>query len=426
MIMSPTLTRQDSQFFTHTFDSGLQLLGQRIPGVQSAAAVFWACTGTRDEPADQVGVSHFLEHMAFRRTEHFTGEEVDRTFESLGAEHNAGTWLEMTFYWARVLGENLPPTVSLLSELMRPVLDPDDFDQERNVILEEIARYQDMPTHLLFERFMQQYFGEHPLSRETLGSPETINALTVDQMRSYWRKRYGTRNQIFAVAGNFEWEAVVEQVRGLTRSWEPGETGRTFGRAQFTPASQVTQNTKFVQQQIAVGSPTVVRGDPRYYTAAILATILGDDTGSRLYWALHQTGLAEDTSASVMEFEDNGLSLVHIATEPALAAEALRVAQAEMRRVQEFDIQQDELDRAKAKLNSSVIIGGESTNERVMSLIRSWQTYGRLESLEEIREKIESVQLNNLENLLQEFPIWPQQVMTSIGPLSQAELLPKP
>jgi predicted Zn-dependent peptidase len=364
--------------------------------------------------------------MAFRRTEHFTGEEVDHAFERLGAEHNAGTWLEMTFYWARVLGENLDPTINVLSELMRPVLDADDFDQERNVILEEIARYQDMPSHVLLAQFMRTFYGEHPLSRETLGTPETIGAMTVEQMRRYWGERYGTRNQIFAVAGNFEWDAVVDQVANLTHAWEGGKNGRRLWSASFQPTTEVIQNTKVAQQQIALGSPTVVRGDPRYYPAAILATILGDDTGSRLYWALHQTGLAEDTSASVMEFEDNGLSLVHIATEPNLAAEALRVAQQEMRRVQEFDIQEDELARAKAKLNSSVIIGGESTNERVMSLIRSWLTYGRLESLEEIRHKIEEVTLDDLQELVREFPIWPQQVITAVGPLSEDELLATP
>jgi predicted Zn-dependent peptidase len=185
---------------------------------------------------------------------------------------------------------------------------------------------------------------------------------------------------------------------------------------------EVLHETKFVQEQIAIGAPCVPRSDPRYYAAAVLATVLGDDTGSRLYWALHQSGLAEDTSASVMEFEDAGIFLIHIATEPALAADALRVAQEEIERLQQFDVQEDELERAKAKLNSSVVIGGESTNERVMSLIRSWLTYGRLETLEDVRQKIDAVTLDDLKSLVADFPLWPKQVITAIGPLSASEL----
>jgi predicted Zn-dependent peptidase len=420
--MATAVTRQDSRFFTSELKNGLQLVGQQIPGVQSAAAVFWVRTGTRDEADEQMGVSHFLEHMAFRRTAHRTGEDVDREFEEMGADHNAGTWLEMTFYWARVLGENAGWAIEVLADLTHPSLEAEDFEQERNVILEEIARYEDQPTHVLLANFLRDYFRQHPLSRETLGTPETIKALTVEQMREYWRKRYGTRNMIFAIAGNFDWETVAQEVETLTRDWEPGETGRVLSTIPFEPAFHIEQQGKFVQEQLAIGTPSVPRSDPRYYAAALLATILGDDTGSRLFWALHQTGLAESASSSVMEFEDNGLMLTHIATEPGLAVDALRAAEAELKRLQEFDIEQDELDRAKAKLNSSVIIGGESTNERVMSLIRSWLTYGKLETLEEIRQKIEAVTLDDLRELVRVFPLWPNQVISGIGPLGAEEL----
>lgn len=420
--MATTATRQESIFYEHKLANGLQLVGQLMPDVQSAAAVFWVKTGTRDEQREQMGVSHFLEHMAFRRTSRFTGTEIDRAFEEMGADHNAGTWLEMTFYWARVLAENVPWAIDVLAELTHPALQAEDFNQERNVILEEIARYQDIPTHILIYHFMENVFGAHPLAWETLGTTETIKALTVEQMRDYWSRRYGTENMIFAIAGSFEWESVVAQLEGLTAGWEGGETGRQLARAPFTPGLHVYQEEKFVQEQIAIGTPSVSRSDPRYYAAAVLATILGDDTGSRLFWALNQTGLAESATAQVMEFEDNGLMLVHIATEPSKAAESLRVARAELARLQEFDVQQDELDRAKAKLNSSVIIGGESTNERVMSLIRSWLTEGRLQPLEEIRQKIEAVTLDDLQNLVQEFPAWPDQVVTAVGPLPEADL----
>jgi predicted Zn-dependent peptidase len=398
------------------------MLGQKIPGVQSAASVFYVNTGTRDEREEEMGISHFLEHMAFKRTQHYTGEEIDRRFEELGAEHNAGTWKEMTFYWARVLGENAPKAIDLLAELTHPVLDSEDFDAERKVILEEIARYEDMPSHLLLDLFMHDYFGTHPLAWETLGTAESIEALTIEQMRRYWETRYGTRNIIFAIAGNFDWDATVVQVERLSRDWKEGQSGRRVLPAEFQHGFHVHQYEKFVQEQIAIGFPSVANSDPRAYTAAVLSVILGDETGSRLFWSLYQPGLAESATAQVFDFDDNGVFWVHVGTEPGQAQEALNVALGELERLQAFDIEQAELDRAKAKLNSSVIIGGESTNERVMGLINSWLTRGRLETLEEIRQKIEAVTLDDLRSYLEEFPVWPNHVVTAVGPLGPGDL----
>ncbi len=420
--MATTITRRDSRFFTHKLPNGLQMLGQQIPGVHSVATVFWVRTGTRDEPPAQLGVSHFLEHMAFRRTKHLTGDQVDRAFEEMGADHNAGTGPEMTFYWTRVLSENVFWSLDILTELLQPVLDPTDFEQERDVILEEIARYEDLPTQVLLDHLMDDFFGPHPLSGRTLGTPETIEALTPEQMRAYWSRRYGTRDMLFAIAGNFDWDAIVDRVETLSSEWGHGETSRELAQAAFRPGLRVYPRDQFVQEQIALGTPSVTRSDPRYWVAATLATVLGDDTGSRLYWAVQQKGLAESATAQVMEFDDNGVMLVHLATEPKQASQALAATRREMERLQAFDVTQEELDRAKAKLNSSVIIGGESTNERVMSLIRSWLAQGRLETLEETRATIEAVSLHDLKQLAQEFPIAPQQVISAVGPLAKNQL----
>ncbi len=420
--MATTMTRQDSTFYTHKLSNGLQMLGQLIPGVQSAAAVFYVNTGTRDENLKEMGVSHFLEHMAFRRTPKYHGRDIDRIFEQLGAEHNAGTWKEMTFYWARVLGDNASEAIEVLSQLTRPVLDAEEFDQERKVILEEIKRYEDMPGHVLLDHFMLDYFGEHPLAWETLGTEQSISDLTVEEMRAYWARRYGARNIIFAVAGNFDWDTVKGQLENLTADWEAGESGRVAHPVPCRSGFHVHTNSKFVQEQVSIGVRSVANSDPRAYAAAVLATILGDDTGSRLFWSLYQEGLAETATAQVFDFDDNGVLWVHLATEPPTAQHALDVAEGELRRLQEFDVEQAELDRAKAKLNSSVIIGGESTNDRVMGLINSWLTHGRLQPLDEIREKIDAVTLADLQSYLAEFPVWPEQVITAVGPLEPGEL----
>lgn len=420
MVTAPA--RQNSTFYTHRLDNGLQLLGQHMPGTVSAASIFWVRTGTRDETARTMGVSHFLEHMAFRRSQTMTQKEIDGAFERMGAEYNAATWLEMTYYWARVLASEAPRAIELLSELTHPMLDQNDFDQERPVILEEIARFKDQPAQILFDHFMGDFFRSHPLSWETLGTPETIKQLTVEEMREYWDQRYGASNMLFAIAGNFDWDAVVSQIGDLTSSWGSGASGREVIPVTFEPSFNVYTDERFAQEQFALGTPSLERSDPRYYAAAVLATIFGDDTGSRLFWALHETGLAESATSNVMVFEGAGLFLTHLSTEPGQAAKALEIARSELARLQTGDITDDELDRAKAKLISSVVIGGESTNDRVMGLIRSWLAYEQLETLHDLREKIEGVTRDDLRELLDAFPVAPDQVIVASGPAS-AELL---
>lgn len=422
--MEATVTTGDSTLYAHQLPNGLQMLGQLMPDVESAAAIFWVNTGTRDEQPREMGVSHFLEHMAFKRTKHYTSQQIDRLFEQLGADHNAATSREMTFYWVRVLRESVGPSIEILSELTHPVLDKEDFDQERNVILEEIARSEDQPIHVLFTKFLHDYFGDHQLALEILGTPETINGLDVEEMRAYWSRRYGTNNIIFAIAGTFDWDEIVREIEALSRDWQPGEAGRDLRRAPFRPGLHVERREQFAQEQVAIAVPSVDRTDRRYYAAAVLATILGDDRGSRLYWSVYQTGLAETVTAEAMEFEDNGIMFVHMATEPKLAVQAIRTIREQMSKIQTVDIEPGELQRAKTKLKASVIIGGESTNDRVMGLINSWLTVGRLETLEEMRDKIDAVTLDDIRALVEEFPLAPDQLITAVGPLTDEELAP--
>lgn len=413
---------RESLFYTHTLPNGLQLLGEFMPSAQSAACVFYVQTGARDERPEYMGVSHFLEHMAFRGNDRRASEMIDREFEEMGADHNAATSLEMTYYWARVLSENTSWAIDVLTDLVHPALDEEMFNQERKVILEEIARGEDSPGRVLFRTFMTDYFGEHPLGRDVLGTNDTISALPVESMRAYWRERYGTKNILFAIAGNFDWESVKAQLEGLSKEWQAGTTGRTLEKAPFRPHFHAVKREAFTQEQILIGTPSVDRRDPRYFVAALLTTVLGDDTGSRLFWSLHETGLAESATASSYELEDNGVLMVHIATEPSKAAEALRAARLEMARLQEGGVQEDELTRAKAKLNSSEVIGGESPNVRVMSLIHSWVSEGRLESLDDIRRKIDAVTVEDIAAYVRDFPLFPRQVITAVGPLEESVL----
>lgn len=415
-------SRLQSTLLDHKLDSGLQMIGQHIPGVESAASMFWVLTGSRDETPDQSGISHFLEHMAFKGTATRTYTDINREFEEIGAENNAFTWLEMTAYYARVLGDKLPRAIDLVADVTRPRLDPADFDQERNVILEEIARHRDQPYSLVLDEFFQTFFPDQPLGRSTLGSPETIKALTVDDMRRYWEERYGANNMIFSIAGNFEWDDVISQVSRLTSSWHTNEVDRNRSLPHPAHTRHVMAGDRWNQEHIVLGVPSIKQGDRHYYTASVLNNILGDDTGSRLFWSVNQTGLADQVGSSIITFSDAGVLFVLAVTQPDKASETLRVIREEMSKLQTGIIENDELERAKIKLMTSTIIEGESTMARMMGLVDSWLARGRLEALEEVRAGIEAVTVEDINDLLATHPLTQNQVLTALGPLAESQI----
>src|SRR5215472_12257962 len=210
----------------HTLPNGLQILGQQMPDLESISLCFHVRTGSRDEydPAE-FGVSHFLEHMVFKGTKSRSADDITLEFNMMGAEFNAFTSVEQTVYYARVLGEYLPRAIDLLSDMMRPRLDSQDFDMERNVILEEIARSEDVPTSQAYRKLLQTYFRGYPLGHEVLGTRDSIRELRVEQMRAYHTRRYSPNNMILAIAGNFDWQAVLDLAGEKCGAWGAGEAG---------------------------------------------------------------------------------------------------------------------------------------------------------------------------------------------------------
>lgn len=405
------------RFYTHRLPNGLWMLGQYMPEVQSVSACFYVNTGARDESPEIMGVSHFLEHMMFKGTARRGYEDINREFEEMGAENNAGTWLELTYYWAKVLNDQLPRLLDLLADMMRPKLDSNDFDQERGVILEEIARYDDIPGSLLFDHLLETYYAGHPLSHRTLGTNETISALRLESMKDYWRRRYEANNIIFSVAGNFDWDAVRAQVETLCGGWGAGEAGRSTTDVAPAPSFRAYTREDMQQEMIACGVKSVPRSDDARYTANVLGTILGDSTGSRLFWGVREAGLAESVGAEYMALDGSGLIIVFATTDPAKAGRTLEAVRGEIRRLQSGGVTEEELRRAKTKLATRVVMGGESTNSRMLSLIGSWLSIGRLETLEEVEQAIDRVSVQDCRDLLDRLPLTDHEVGVALGPL---------
>lgn len=418
-------TANGTVFYTHKLPNGLQIVGQPMPDFESVAVSFYVRTGSRDEPDPAIaGVSHFLEHMVFKGTQTLDWQEITLEFNKIGAELNAFTSHEATVYYARVLGEYLERAVELLSDMMHPRLSESDFETEKEVIINEIARSEDQPYNLAFRRMMQTYFASHPLGHDVLGSRESIRNMQVEQMRDYWKQRYAANNLILAVAGNFDWEQIVALAEKHCSSWRIGDASRHVEAYQpAKPINDIMVDSKLKQQILILAMPAVDVKDPDYYAAVLGGSILGDSDGSRLFWNIHQKGLAESASAGIWAMEGTGIMMMEANSTPEEAPRVLKLLQAELRSLLDDGIYEDELRRAKDKWISSMVLSSESTFSRMRSLANDWVIEGRLISIDEEIERIEKVTVEDVIRSLKRFSMPEKQVLVTLGPLSEAELL---
>jgi len=412
-------------FHTHRLPNGLQIVAQPMPDFESVAVSFYVRTGSRDEPDPSIaGVSHFLEHMAFKGTKTLDWQDITLEFNKIGAELNAFTSQEATVFFARVLGEYVERAVELLSDMMYPRLAESDFETEKEVIINEIARSEDQPYNLAYRRMMQNYFGSYPLGHDVLGTRDSIRNMRIEQMRDYWNRRYAANNLILAIAGNFDWEHIVRLAEKYCSSWRTGDAGRNV--EPYEPAraiNDITVDEKLKQQIMIISMPAVDVQDPDYYAASLGGSILGDSDGSRLYWNIYQKGLAESASAGIIAMEGTGMMILEANSTPQEAPRVLKLLRAELDSLLEDGVHEDELRRAKDKWISSLVLSSESTFFRMRSLASDWVTEGRLLSVDEEVERIEKVTKEYVIRSLRRFPMREKQVLTTLGPLSEQELL---
>ncbi len=422
--MSET-TANGTVFHTHRLSNGLQIVAQPMPDFESVAVSYYVRTGSRDEQDPRIaGVSHFLEHMMFKGTHTLDWQQNTLEFNKIGPELKAFHSHESTVYYARVLGEYLDRALALLSDMMYPRLAESDFEMEKEVIVNEIARSEDQPYNTAYRRLMQSYFGTHALGHDVLGTPESIRAMKIEQMRDYWQRRYAANNLILSVAGNFDWDHFITLAEQHCSNWRVGESGRDVSHYEPSHAiNNIMVDKKLKQQIMLIAMPAVDVKDPDYYAAILGGSILGDSDGSRLYWNIYQKGLAESASAGLWAMDGTGIMLMEANSTPEEAPRVLKLLRAELDSLLEDGVFEDELQRAKDKLISGMVLSSESTFARMRSLSSDWVTEGRLLTIEEEVERVEKVTTTDVMRALQRFPLREKQVLTSLGPLSEAELL---
>ncbi len=304
------------KFRHHGLDNGLEIIAECNPAAYSAAIAFFVKTGSRDETDALSGVSHFLEHMAFKGTPTRSAEDVNRELDELGAHSNAFTSEEQTAYYVTVLPEHQDRALEVLSDIMRPSLRQDDFDTEKQVILEEIAKYDDQPPFGAHEKSMALHFQEHPLAHSVLGTLDSVSALSPDQMREYFERRYAPNNMTLAAAGNVDFERLVRLAERQCGTWRPQPVQRLTPRTVANHAFQVFPNEVATQQYVIQIANGPSAEDASRFAARLLSTIVGDDSGSRFFWALVDSGRAECAVMCSYEYQGTGMYMSMLCGRP--------------------------------------------------------------------------------------------------------------
>jgi predicted Zn-dependent peptidase len=386
--------------------SGLRVVSERIDTVRSIALGFWIRTGSRDETVEEAGVSHFLEHLLFKGTDRFSSTEIDQIFDAMGAEINAGTGKETTSVYSRFLDQHFERAFDVMADMVLRPSYP-DIDSERQVVIEEIAMYEDEPSDKVHDVLAQAVFGDHPLGRPVIGRAEVIANVPVPDIAAYHDERYAPSNLVLAAAGNVDHDRLVELAEqaceaGLPSS-ENGARQLVGAPDGFTPRRRFFEK-KTEQFHLTLGAPGIQRGDDRRFALRVLDTILGGSTSSRLFQEVREKrGLAYSVYSYSSQYLDSGQIGMYVGTRPDNVGHALEVIAEELRKLAADGVTPEELDRAKENVKGRTVLSMESTLARMNRLGSSVLTGIPLLTLDEILAKTDAVTSDDIATLVEEF-----------------------
>lgn len=410
------------EFLRHTLANGLDIVAESSPAAYSTALGFFVRTGARDEDDAVAGVSHFLEHMVFKGTPTRSADDVNREFDEMGAHYNAFTNEENTVYYAAVLPEHQDRAAELLADILRPSLREDDFNTEKQVILEEIQMYEDQPPFGADDKCRAMHYGSHPLGRSVLGTPQSIGQLPVDAMREYFRRRYSPENIVLAAAGRVDFDSLVAMADRLCGDWERIAASRNVEPAARCDGFEVLRKETASQQYLLQLSAGPAAEDADRYAAKLLSTVLGDDSGSRLYWELVDPGLAEHCSLGHSEHEGAGMMMTYMTCDPEYAASNLRRIIDVYRQAEAEGVTAEELEQAKSKVRSRIVLSSERPRGRLFAVGSDWLYRREYRPVELDLDTVSGVTVPELSAVLAKYPLTHATTVT-IGPLAE---LPQP
>jgi predicted Zn-dependent peptidase len=390
--------------------SGLRVLSQSVPGFRSITFGVWVGVGSRDEPEQLAGATHFLEHLLFKGTERRDALEISAAIDAVGGEMNAFTGKEYTCYYARVLDSDLPLAVDVICDMITSAtLTNADVESERDVIDEEIAMHADETSDHIHDLFAEQLWGTSPLGRSITGTPASVAGLTRRQVVGWYRRRYKPSDIVVSVAGNVDHADVVRLVRkAFERHWvtteaEPAPVRRGAAKPVPTYGGVRVHHRDIEQAHLVLGMPGLTRDDERRYVAGVLHGIVGGGMSSRLFQEVREKrGLAYSVFTFGSAYADAGMVGVYAACLPKKATEVLDVIRTELEVIAGGNITPDELLRGKGQMRGSVVMGLEDTGAKMTRIAKAELVYGELPTVDDILHRIDSVTLDDVAQLAAE------------------------
>ncbi|MFT8674485.1 MAG: pitrilysin family protein [Acetobacter sp.] len=370
--------------------SGLTVVTERMDRMETVSFGAYVSAGTRNETAEENGVSHFLEHMAFKGTEKRSALRIAEEIENVGGHINAYTAREQTVFYVKLLKENLGLGIDIIGDILtHSSFDPAELERERGVILQEIGQANDTPDDIVFDHFQETAFPTQPMGRPTLGTEDLIRGMSRETLMRYMGTHYTPDNMIVAAAGNLEHEAVVDQVArhfaDLPTSPRPVMQAARYGGGEFRQVKDLDQ------AHVVLGFPAAGYGDSDYYATMLLSTLLGGGMSSRLFQEIREKrGLVYSVYSFAVPFLDSGMFGIYAGTGEKECAELVPVTLEELRKVQ-LAVGEDELARARAQLKASLLMSLESTGSRCEQIARQLQIFGRIIPTSETVSRIEAV-----------------------------------
>jgi len=389
--------------------SGVRILSEQVPGSQSATVGFWVAVGSRDEQPGTFGSTHFLEHLLFKGTATRTALDIAVSFDSVGGEHNAMTAKEYTCYYAKVRDQDLPMAVAVLADMFTSsLLDAEEFEAERGVILEELAMADDDPSDVVSERLFEAVFGDHPLGRPIGGSPASITAVDRSAVLAHYRANYRPQDLVISVAGAVDHD---ELVRGVTTAltaagWDLNVAAAPVARRDAViglidrgaPLALVKRPTE--QANLLLGVAGLPATDPRRATLVVLNSALGGGMSSRLFQEIREKrGLAYSVYSFAASYADAGLVGLYAGCSPKNATKVADLLMSEFRRLAADGITDEELSRAQGQLGGASALSLEDSDTRMTRLGRSELTFGEFSDLDETLRRIAAVTRDDVRTL---------------------------
>ena len=411
-------------YFHHQLPNGIELIGQYMPSLSSISFGFQLDAAVVEEPEDKQGLAHLFEYMLMQGTKRKDARALNEAFESLGARKGASTSLETALIWSQIVNTKFDATLDLFHEiLLTPTFPRDELEQMRSLILQEIRRREDEPMSRIFDLVRANFYQGTPLSRLLLGTDESVRTLQRQDLRDFWQTYYHPNNALFAIAGKFDWDHVVNKMENLFNDW-PGQAPATSEQQPTPRASVSIEAQEGKQEHLGLMFPFPNYTDPDYYAALVIAEVLGGGMASRLFVEVREKrGLVYGVSAGLSGNKHIGSMRIYAGTNPEQAHECLEVIINELRKLEQDGLTSDELTRAKVQLKSETVMHGEGSAARMSAISRTWWYERRLKTIQEVKESIDAVTQEQILKILQRYSPLNPLTVAAIGPLSKEALV---